>query len=227
MSPVILAMRDAMQTGNAQDSRGLAAIAIADAKLNISARIAVIQENLDRINANLANYNTQIANLTNRINNATEETDITPLNNAVANLTQLINDETQQQIDLQLENTQLDKALLRLPFYESLLGLSNSSSSISIRRKLIQMQAEFFKEDPNDADLMEYATDIFNDLRNAANAVANGEDGTTSDEFSYTNLLIQMNRLIRNLADYSSIKDMVSNLDNLVVELRTISFILE
>ena len=223
MSPVILAMRNAMQTGNAQDNRDLAAIAISDAKLNISARIAVIQENLDRINANLANYNTQIANLTSRINNATEETDITPLNNAVANLTRLINGETQQQIDLQLENTQLDKALLRLPFYESLLGLSNSSSSISIRRKLIQMQAEFFKEDPNDADLMEYATDIFNDLRNAANAVANGEDGATSDEFSYTNLLIQMNRLIRNLADYSSIKDMVSNLDNLIVELRTIS----
>lgn len=223
MLPAIQAMDNAMQSGASQESRDLAATAIADAKENISSRIETVQVNLDRINANLVNYNTQITNLTNRINRATEETDTAMLTASINAYTRLINSATQQQIELQRESIQLDRALLRLPFYESLLGLSNSTSSIAIRSRLLQMQSEFFKQDPDEAVLLEAATDIFDDLRSAVNVVAESGNAAATEEFSYTNLLIQMNRLIRNLTDYSEIKEIETNLDQLIADLWTIA----
>lgn len=223
MSPVILAMETAMEDDPSQESRDLAAIAIGNAKENIENRIEAVQANLDRINTNLANYNQQISNLTSRINAATEETDVTSLNTSINNLTRLINDNTQEQIRLQQESTQLDSALLRLPFYESILGLSNSTSSISIRAQLIEMQSEFFKANPDDQILLDTATDIFDNLRNAATTAASGGTGQAQNILSYTNLLAQMNRLLRNLADYSEVKAIEANLDEMIAALRTTS----
>lgn len=221
MSSVIPLMEAAMKSDASQEQRDMAAIAIANAKDNISSRIETIQTNLDRINASLANYNTQIANLTNRINNATSATDIASLNNAINSLTQQINSSTQQQIDLQQESLELDRALMRLPNYESLLGLNNSTSSISIRSRLLEMQTEFFKADPDDQRLQETAVRIFEDLRDAASTVSQTGDDTTANDFSYTNLLVQMNRLILNLSDYSEMKDIEENLDHLIDDLRS------
>lgn len=223
MSPVILAMRDAMEGNASQEDLDLAATAIANAKENISSRIEAVQTNLERINANLANYSSQVTALTARVNNATDATDIANLNASINNLTQMINTATQQQISLQQESAQLDNAFLHLPYYESLLGLSNSTSSISIRRQLIQLQSEFFKPDPDDQILLNVAADIFSSLRKAANTGASGANNESPNELSYTNLLIQTNRLIGNLTDYSGIKAIEANLDELIADLRTTS----
>lgn len=223
MSSAILTMREAMENDASQEDRDLAAIAVATATENIENRIETVQATLERIDGNLERYNTQMANLETRIRNATEETDIASLSNSINNLNQLINSNTQVQIELQQESEQLNRALQRLPYYESLLGLSNSTSLISIRSQLIQMQSEFFKSDPDDQVLLNTAAKIFENLRNAAGTIANGENDEFSNEFSYTNLLVQMNRLIRNLTDYSEIKAIEANLDGLITALRTTS----
>lgn len=217
MAPAINAMRDAAETGAPQESRDLAAQALEDAERNINARMISIQENLDNLDARITMYNNQITNLTARIRNAEEGTDTTTLTNAINNYTQLIGDATQQQADLQTEYMQLNNALLRLPVYKSFLGLNSSTSSISIRSELMQMQEEFFQPDPDEAQLLKIANDIFGNLRSGASTAADG----TGNSLSYTELLVQMNQLIQDLTDYSEIKSIEAALGDLVTELRT------
>jgi len=220
MAPVINAMKNVDVDANEsiQERRDLAAQVLEDAERNITARMSSIQQNLDDLDSRITMYNNQIANLTNRIRNAEEGTDTTALTNAINNYTQLIGDATQQQANLQAEYIQLNNALLRLPVYESFLGLNNSASSISIRSDLLQMQEEFFKPNPDEEQLLETASNIFSGLRNGASSVAN----ETGSSLSYTELMIQMNRLVQNLTDYAEIKDIETALGDLVTELRTI-----
>ena len=56
---------------------------------------------------------------------------------------------TQEQTNLELESMQLDQALTRLSVYESLLGLNSSTSAITIRSDLLELQLEFFKQEPD------------------------------------------------------------------------------
>ena len=60
---------------------------------------------------------------------------------------------------------------------------------------------------------------IFKSLRDAASSTSSepAEDGST-----YSELLVQMNRLIQNLRDYSEIKDIEANLDTMISGLRTL-----
>lgn len=217
MSIVIDAVKLALEKGASQNERDLAVTAIADAKTNIAKRMEDIQQNLDTIDANITKYNAQITNLENQINRAVVGTDTTALYNSINNYTKLIEDTSKRQQELQLEYLQLDSALLRLPYYEVELGLSSSTSYISIRGKLLQLQTEFFKTDLDEDKLLDAATEIFEDLRNAANASVNG--GSSGDDFSYTNLLVQMNQLIVDLKDYITVKDIESELDRLIAEL--------
>lgn len=217
MAPVINAMRNAAPLEAPQESRDLAARALEDAEQNISARMISVQDNLNNLDARITMYNNQIATLTARIRNAEEGTDTTALTNAINNYTQLIGDATQQQTDLQLEYTQLNNAYLRLPIYRSFLGLNSSTSSISIRSELMQMQEEFFQPDPDEERLLKIANDIFSNLRSGASMTADG----SGDSLSYTELLVQMNRLVQDLTDYSDIKKIETTLGDLVTELRT------
>lgn len=223
MSTVINAMTEALSEGSSQESRDLAAAAIEDAKVNIADRMESIQQNISTLDANITNYNNQIAGLRNQIDRRAEDTDISGLNNSIAIYSQLINDTTQQQANLQAEYRQLDSALMRLPYYESQLGLSSSTSAISIRSELLQLQSEFFQQEPDEEKLLNVATEIFENLRSAVRQAASGE--TVDENFSYTSLLVQMNQLIQNLKDYNEIKDIESNLDDLITELRDIDMI--
>lgn len=227
MANVIDAIEGALKENSSQEDRDLAVTAVADAKNNISNRRETIQQNLNTINANITNYNIQIEEFTNRINSAQSGTDTDELTASINNYTRLINDATRRQTVLQEEDAQLDNALLRLSFYESLLGLTSSTSAISIRSELMQMQSEFFQQDPDEKKLLEIATEIFDNLRSASRLASDDGEGMLSDgkKNSYTSLLMQMNRLIQNLMDYSEIKDIELNLDNLVAELREINLV--
>jgi len=222
MATVIEAMEKAMPNSPSesasQEDRDLAAQAIADAKANMENRIENIQQNQGILDANITNYENQIARLQNQINRGTDETNAIVLSNSISNYTGLIAEASQRQIDLQTESMQLDEALERLPFYESQLGLSSSTSAISIRVELLKLQSEFFAQEPDEEKLLNIATDIFTNLRNAVSKEANGED--TEDQFSNTKLLVQMNQLIQNLKDYSEIKGIESNLDKQIAKLR-------
>ena len=213
MAPVINAMR-AVADDKAQESRDLAAQAVDDADRNITARMVSVQQNLDALDARITMYNNQITNLTARIRNAEEGTDTTTLTAAINNYTQLIGDATRQQTDLQAEYMQLNNALMRFPVYKSYLGLNSSTSAISIRNALMQMQSEFFKQEPNEALLLDTVASIFDSLRNGAAAAADG----TGSSISYTELLVQMNQRIRNLTDYSEIKGIEAALGELITE---------
>ncbi len=222
MATVIDAMESAMAEGASQEAKDLAVTAVADAKTNITNRMEDIQQNINTLDSNITNYNSQIANLTDRIGRATADTDITRLTNSLNRYTELIEETTQRQSILQAEYMQLDDALLRLPFYESRLGLSNSTSAISIRSSLIELQSEFFQQEPDEQKMLDIATDIFDRLREAARTVSGETDGGNSagEDAAYTRLLLQMNRLIRNLTDYSEIKDIESDLEGMIDELR-------
>lgn len=222
MATVIDAMESAMAEGASQEAKDLAVTAVADAKTNITNRMEDIQQNINTLDSNITNYNSQIANLTDRIGRATADTDITRLTNSLNRYTELIEETTQRQSILQAEYMQLDDALLRLPFYESRLGLSNSTSAISIRSSLIELQSEFFQQEPDEQKMLDIATDIFDRLREAARSVSGETDGGNSagEDAAYTRLLLQMNRLIRNLTDYSEIKDIESDLEGMIDELR-------
>lgn len=222
MATVIDAMESAMAEGASQEAKDLAVTAVADAKTNITNRMEDIQQNINTLDSNITNYNSQIANLTDRISRATADTDITRLTNSLNRYTELIEETTQRQSILQAEYMQLDDALLRLPFYESRLGLSNSTSAISIRSSLIELQSEFFQQEPDEQKMLDIATDIFDRLREAARTVSGETDGGNSagEDAAYTRLLLQMNRLIRNLTDYSEIKDIESDLEGMIDELR-------
>lgn len=216
MLPVITAMRRAAVLGSSQEDRDQAARAVEDARGNISQRTESIRQRMNTISANLDVYNRQITNLNNRIQNATEGTDVGTLTSALNNYTRMFETATQEQAALELESTQLDRTLARLSVYESLLGLNSSTSAITIRSALLELQSEFFKQEPDEVRLLDIAQEIFQNLRNAAN-----EQATGGNAQSYAALLSQMNRLIRNLTDYSEIKDIELTLEELIVDLRT------
>lgn len=217
MAPAINAMREAARNTSSQETRDLAAKAVADARESINERMMSIQQRLASLENSIAGYNSQIATLTSRINNATEDTDVASLTNSINTFSEMISSLTQQQAELQMQDTQLDRALSQLQVYENFLGLNSSTSAISIRSALVNMQSEFFKQNPDEEVMLDIATTIFESLRNTANS-----SGTTGEgNFSYTDLLIQMNQLIRNLVDYSEVKTIEADLEQLIMELRT------
>lgn len=230
MSMVIDAMEAALGKDANQNQRDIAARALEETRTNIAARLEEIQQNLDTINDNISSYNAQITDLGNQINRSPEGTDTTALYNAINSYTQLIEDAVERQGELQQEQLLLDSALSRIPYYEAALGLSSSTSNISIRRDLLQLQADFFKTDLDVDELLETATGIFENLRNAASTAQNSTADTTENmeeqeagsenSLSYSNLLVQMNRLISDLRDYATVKDIEAELDRLIAELR-------
>lgn len=216
MSPVITAMRRAVEANASQEDRDQAARAVEDARNNINQRMESIRQRLVEIDNDLNRYNQSITSLNNQIRNATENTNIENLTNSLNDYTQLFNIATQEQMNLTLENAQLDGAQTRLSVYESLLGLNSSTSAITIRSDLLKLQSEFFKQEPDETRLLEIAQNIFESLRNASNNQTNEENTQ-----SYTQMLSQMNQLIRNLTDYAEVKDIELRLEKLITELRT------
>lgn len=209
MIPVIDAMENAMKDDSTQNSREQAAIAIEDAKEKINSRKEAVNQRLEKIIINIENYNASITDLTRRINSATAGTDTTSLENSLNNTIQLFERETENRNTFQTEYDQLDTAFSQLQIYESRLGLNNSASSIAIKSQLLEMQTEFFEENPDEEKLLNTAESIFKNLRNAATY---GDE----DSLSYMNLLVQMNQLILNLKDYSGIKKTESNLESYI-----------
>lgn len=217
MASVINAMRSATAEGASQEARNSAFQALEDAEQNITARMESVRQNLDELDTRITTYNNQISNLTIRIRNAEEGTDTTELTNSINEYTRLISSATQQQTDFQAAYIQLDSARPRLPIYKNFLDRNNSTNAISIRDDLMEIQEALFLPDPNEEQLLKKANEIFERLHDAAGTVAN----VTEDQFSYTELLSQMNRLIQNLTDYAEIRGIETALRDLVTELRT------
>ena len=227
MATVIDAMEKAVDSNSSQEARDLAVMAISDAKENIESRMADIQQNMDMLTGNINNYNSQIASLRNTIARSPAGVDTTPYLNSINTYTQQIDRAVQRQGVLQSEYMDLERAQGRLPLYESRLGLSNSTSAISIRSDLMRLQAEFFRQKPNEEQMLELAANIFENMLNASRAAARGDAaegaGSGTEALPYMELLTQMNGLIRGLTDYNDLADIESNLNNLVEELRTLT----
>lgn len=218
MLPVIDTMENAMQENSSQNSREQAARAIEDAENNINNRKEVVDQRLEDINANIDSYNTRIADYTNRINRATEGTDISSLQAALNNTTQLLQRETENQNTFLAEYDQLNEGLSQLQIYETYLGLNESTSSITIKSQLFDMQTEFFAENPDEEALLTTAEVIFKSLRSATNEKEKNEK---EEQLAYMKLLVQMNQLTLNLKDYSSIKKIESQLEDYINKLAT------
>lgn len=219
MTAPINAMRAALAANPSPEDKNLAVIAVSDAQKNIGGQMNNIQQDIKTQNDNIRTYTDLINRLNSQIANAADDRDTSVLEESLRRYENLILNATQRLPELQDEYSQLYNAQQRLPVYESQLGLNSSTSSTSIRSELMKLQAEFFQQDPDEAIMLNHATEIFKSLRDAASSTSSepAEDGST-----YSELLVQMNRLIQNLRDYSEIKDIEANLDTMISGLRTL-----
>ena len=193
MAP-INAMRAALVEGASPEARNLAVIAVADADKNVADQMDRIQKDITTQNDNIQTYTNLINSLNRQIANAADDRDTSILEESLQRYENLILNATQRLPELQDEYSQLYNAQQRLPVYESQLGLNSSTSSTSIRSELMKLQAEFFQQDPDEAIMLSHATEIFKSLRDAVSSISS-EAG--EDSYTYSELLIQMNRLIR------------------------------
>ena len=152
-----------------------------------------------------------------QITNATTQSEAARLRETLGRYQEMQSTAAAQQQTIQQEISALRNAQERLNVYAVNLGLSNSTSSISIKRNLLEMQTELFKDDPDVDSLRNLATETFSNLRNAESLSA-GSEGENS--LSYNDLLTRMNTLVLNLNDYASIKSIETTLNDLTNGLR-------
>lgn len=219
VATVLTSMDNAMAAGATQESRDLAVVAISDARQTVGDRIETLQASVQRQQDNINNYNAQIQNITNRLNNAVEGTDVASLTSTLNTYTTMLNNATEQLSALEQENVELENVLNWLSRCSNLLGMNDSTSATSIRSKLIQLQTEFYKQNPDVDALLEIATGVFDDLQRATSSLT---DGTQNQTDQYVTLMRQMNGLIQNLQDYSTIKAIENELDQMVTDLALI-----
>lgn len=217
MATVINQLKLAFETAPSQENRDLAAQAVTEAQTNIEAELENEKTRLEDVRRNLSTYNDQISNLNQQIRNATTQAEITSLQETLRSYQEMQATAAAQQQTIQQEISALRNAQGRLNVYAVNLGLSNSTSSISIKRNLLEMQTELFKDDPDVDSLRNLATETFSNLRNAESLSA-GSEGESS--LSYNALLTRMNALVLNLNDYASIKSIETTLNDLTNGLR-------
>lgn len=217
MATVINQLKLAFETAPSQENRDLAAQAVTEAQTNIEAALENEQTSLDGVERNLSTYNDQINTLSRQITNATTQAEAARLRETLGRYQEMQSTAAAQQQTIQQEISALRNAQGRLNVYAVNLGLSNSTSSISIKRNLLEMQTELFKDDPDVDSLRNLATETFSNLRNAESLSA-GSEGESS--LSYNALLTRMNALVLNLNDYASIKSIETTLNDLTNGLR-------
>lgn len=217
MATVINQLKLAFETAPSQENRDLAAQAVTEAQTNIEAALENEQTSLDGVERNLSTYNDQINTLSRQITNATTQAEAARLRETLGRYQEMQSTAAAQQQTIQQEISALRNAQERLNVYAVNLGLSNSTSSISIKRNLLEMQTELFKDDPDVDSLRNLATETFSNLRNAESLSA-GSEGENS--LSYNDLLTRMNTLVLNLNDYASIKSIETTLNDLTNGLR-------
>lgn len=217
MATVINQLKLAFETAPSQENRDLAAQAVTEAQTNIEAALENEQTSLDGVERNLSTYNDQINTLSRQITNATTQAEAARLRETLGRYQKMQSTAAAQQQTIQQEISALRNAQGRLNVYAVNLGLSNSTSSILIKRNLLEMQTELFKDDPDIDSLRNLATETFSNLRNAESLSAGSEGGNS---LSYNDLLTRMNTLVLNLNDYASIKSIETTLNDLTNGLR-------
>lgn len=218
MATVIDQMENALITAPSQENRSLAAQAVEQAQTSVAAALESDQAQEVSIESRLQNYSGQIDTISRQIRNADAQTNIEGLYALLSSYQGMQETAVNEQNRLQQEMAALRNVSGRLAVYAVDLGLSNSTSDISIKSNLIEMQTELFQDDPNDAHLLELATKTFTSLRNSE---ALSETSTDSNgSLSYSALLTQMNALVLNLNDYSDVKSIEKELNTFITELR-------
>lgn len=217
MATVINQLKLAFETAPSQENRDLAAQAVTEAQTNIEAALENEQTSLDGVERNLSTYNDQINTLSRQITNATTQAEAARLRETLGRYQEMQSTAAAQQQTIQQEISALRNAQGRLNVYAINLGLSNSTSSILIKRNLLEMQTELFKDDPDIDSLRNLAAETFSNLRNAESLSAGSEGGNS---LSYNDLLTRMNTLVLNLNDYASIKSIETTLNDLTNGLR-------
>lgn len=217
MATVINQLETAFVTAPSQENRDLAAQAVTEAQTNIESALENEQTKLEDAEKNLNTYSNQINTLNQQITNATTQAEIAILRETLSRYQEMQSTEAAQQQTSQQEISALQNAQGRLNVYAVNLGLSNSTSSISIKQNLLEMQTELFRDDPDVDSLRNLATETFANLRNAE-SLSTDSEGESS--LSYSNLLTQMNTLVLNLNDYANVKSIETVLYDLMNKLR-------
>lgn len=218
MSTAIDQMENAFVTSPSQENRNLAAKAVEGTQANVEKELQNKQTQRDDAVKRRDDSKKERESLDRQIRNPTPGTDISGLQNSWNKADAQYDKAMTQLSNIDQEIEALRNAQSRLAIYAEHLGLSDSTSSISIKSNLIELQTELFSNDPDDHKLKELATDTFKNLRSSEAMTETDANGDSS--LSYSTLLTQMNALVLNLNDYSNVKSVEKNLNVLMTELR-------
>ena len=218
MSTAIDQMENAFVTSPSQENRNLAAKAVEGTQANVEKELQNKQTQRDDAVKRRDDSKKERESLDRQIRNPTPGTDISGLQNSWNKADAQYDKAMTQLSNIDQEIEALRNAQSRLAIYAEHLGLSDSTSSISIKSNLIELQTELFSNDPDDQKLKALATDTFKNLRSSEAMTETDANGDGS--LSYSTLLTQMNALVLNLNDYSNVKSVEKNLNILMTELR-------
>ena len=220
MASVIDKMED-VKVNPSQASMDMAATALADAKENIQQSIDDIDERIQFINSEISRLNSLIQEANDQIQNLAEGIDPTTFQENISSLGNLISIYTQERIGKEEELNLANNAMQRLSYYETRLGLSSSTSSITIRSDLMDLQEMLFQNDPDEKLMLDQATKIFDNLQKAArtDTLSNTTSEESKNQYLFTSLMNDMNELVQYINDYASVSEKQVFLDGLVEEL--------
>lgn len=133
MATVINQMENAFVTAPSQENRSLAAQAVEQAQTSVAAALESDEAQEVSIESRLQNYSSQIDTISRQIRNADAQTNIESLYALLSSYRGMQETAVNEQNRLQQEMAALRNVSGRLAIYAVDLGLSNSTSDISIK----------------------------------------------------------------------------------------------
>ena len=203
MLTVIDAMESATMENAAQDTREQASKILFSMQTTVQSEIDRLDGEISDANRRIENAEASLISAQNRLNNVPNGVDITPYQQAVESASRYYNECIVRQGELGRQRENYQSAISRISYYSVVLGISEEGvSSYFVGANLREIQRELFSSSPDSERMMELATDIFTRIQSSID-LSSGQ-GSNSE---YQQFLTMMNRFVKNLNNYQSIKE--------------------
>lgn len=216
MLSIIDAMEQATAENSAQDARQQSAEIIESMRAALENNISSLNTQIADADISVTRAENSLISAQNRMNSAPIGTDLTPYQNAVNTAAQAYEASITRQSELVKQRQDFQSALQRTVYYASVLGMSDEGvSSYFVGANLREIQRELFGTNPDSDKMMTLATEIFDRLQSAVDLEVD------ETENNYQTFLASMNQFVRNLENYRSIKEHVTEIQGMTDELST------
>ncbi len=199
MAPVIDAMEQATADNAAQDARQQSAEIVKSMQETLETTIAGLDARIEEANAGVDRAATVLSTAQAQLRNDPDNTD---LQNSVNNAARDYDRNITNQSNLMQQRQDYQSARQRVMFYSSVLGMAEEGvSSYFVGANLRAIQRELFGTEPDSERMMALATAIFERLQSAEDL-----NGSETENNNYQSFLSEMNRFVRYLDNYRTIK---------------------